>query len=611
MTTATLTVGRQLPEPAKAAPRPGSRAARMAHPLMLQAIRQVAADHGVCIRPQTMRWTNLATGETHVIDLPCNATYEKKCPPCAAKKKKLRQAQMREGWHRTDEPDATPRLPSEDQEALIRTRAHLEAAKAECEMRGDWPGVAECQEAIAELEELMTLSGLRGTPPGKKTDKDGEDLTGGPQRKRSTRRRQDVPDLPRRKVVAKTIGRAFATRNGKTYRPSTFLTLTLDSYGRVRDDGSPVDHSTYDYRRAAWDAVHFPALLDRFWQNLRRAEGWNVQYMGSIEPQRRLAPHAHFAIRGTMAHKTLRQVVAATYHQVWWPSTATIVYHPGDSQPVWDDQAKTYRDPTTDTPLPTWAEAMADLDDELDTDPDRQPEHVVRFGVQVKADGVLAGTDDAEKMIYYLSKYITKSVADCHTITTPAAEAHQLRLWEELRYTPCSERCPNWLRYGIQPDKARAKQPAGACKAKVHQSDTLGIGGRRVLVSRDWTGKTLADHRYDQLAWVRKVLRRGLLATNPAGVGDEDQADTDNEDGERDGVGQLVDAARRHEAPDPIIWERARPDDPDVPNLGRRLLRMISTRIQQRATLAAARVADPPGDVSATGPARVQNGVDE
>jgi len=319
--------------------------------------------------------------------------------------------------------------------------------------------------------------------------------------------------------------------------------------------------------------------------------------MGSIEPQRRLAPHAHFAIRGTMPHQMLRQVVAATYHQVWWPSTDTVAYPSDRDQPVWDDQAKTYRDPTAATPLPTWAEAMAALDDQLDADPDREPEYVVRFGVQVKPIGVLAGTEEAEKMIGYLSKYITKSVSDCHHIDTPAAEAHQARLWEELRYTPCSTRCPNWLRYGIQPDNARAGQRAGACKAKVHQTDTLGIGGRRILVSRDWTGKTLADHRYDQLAWVRNVLRRGLLATDPAGAATgEDQAGTDH----RDELEQLVEAARRREAPDPVAWERARLDDPDVPNLGRRLLRMISTRIQQRAALAAARAADPPRDVSAT-----------
>jgi hypothetical protein len=46
------------------------------------------------------------------------------------------------------------------------------------------------------------------------------------------------------------------------YRPSTFLTLTLDSYGRVNNDGAAVDLDRYDYRRAARDAIHFPALID-------------------------------------------------------------------------------------------------------------------------------------------------------------------------------------------------------------------------------------------------------------------------------------------------------------------------------------------------------------
>ena len=52
-----------------------------------------------------------------------------------------------------------------------------------------------------------------------------------------------------------------------------FLTLTCDSYGRVRDDGTPVNPGTYDYARAARDAVHFPALFDRLIQNLRRYLG--------------------------------------------------------------------------------------------------------------------------------------------------------------------------------------------------------------------------------------------------------------------------------------------------------------------------------------------------
>ena len=80
-----------------------------------------------------------------------------------------------------------------------------------------------------------------------------------------------------------------------------------------------------DIRQVRHEASE-PALLDRLWQNLRRAEGWNIQYFGSVEPQRRLAPHAHFAVRGTLPRKLWRMVAAATYHQVWWPQCDQVVY---------------------------------------------------------------------------------------------------------------------------------------------------------------------------------------------------------------------------------------------------------------------------------------------
>jgi hypothetical protein len=51
-------------------------------------------------------------------------------------------------------------------------------------------------------------------------------------------------------------------------------------------------------------------------QNLRRTLGYDVQYFGAIEPQRRLAPRIHLAIRGSVPRPVLRQVIAATYHQV-------------------------------------------------------------------------------------------------------------------------------------------------------------------------------------------------------------------------------------------------------------------------------------------------------
>ena len=65
------------------APRPGSRAARMALPRSVDVLKDIAAEYGVCIRPVALRRTDLATGQTEVIDLPCGATREDKCPPCA------------------------------------------------------------------------------------------------------------------------------------------------------------------------------------------------------------------------------------------------------------------------------------------------------------------------------------------------------------------------------------------------------------------------------------------------------------------------------------------------------------------------------------------------
>ena len=151
---------------------------------------------------------------------------------------------------------------------------------------------------------------------------------------RSTRRRQDAPDLPRVPLEDRTVGQTFTAPDGTTYRPSMFLTLTLPSYGPIMPGtGTPASPGSYDYRRAALDALHFPKLVDRFWQNLRRSAGYRVQYFAAVEPQKRLAPHLHAAIRGAIPRATLRQVVKATYVQVWWPPHDQPVYVDPDQLP--------------------------------------------------------------------------------------------------------------------------------------------------------------------------------------------------------------------------------------------------------------------------------------
>ena len=525
-------------------PRPGSRAARRLIPLAADVVKDMANEYGVCLRPVGLRRTDLATGQTEIIDVPCGATREDKCPSCAKRARRLRKTQIREGWHRADEPAPGPEPATEEQRSLISLRAHLEHYRSEAVRASERDQVEEIDGAIGEVEEAIATEGLRGTvaPPH---DKPIE-----PKVQRSTRRRQDAPALPRQKIQPRTVGRVYTAPDGTEYRPSMWLTMTLDSYGPVRPDGSPVNPTTYDYKRAAWDAITFPRLLDRFWQNLRRCVGWNVQYAGCVEPQRRLAPHAHFAIRGTIPRTMLREVAAATYHQVWWPK----VGEPGRA-PRWNED--TWCDTETGLPLPTWEEALDAIEDE--------PAHVIRFGNQVRAEGINAGDKHAERTIGYITKYVTKSAADCHKVETDRQRDHLERFWRELRVTPCSDKCANWLLYGIQPKKAHGKLRPGNCKGKVHQRATLGIGGRRILVSRDWSGKTLADHRHDARAWVRALL--GVSA----------------------GVDQVPVTDAEPGTPVPIAWELARPNDPDMPPMRHRLLRALAQRIQWRNALNAAK----------------------
>nr|WP_233606032.1 hypothetical protein [Micromonospora sp. Llam0] len=96
-----------------------------------------------------------------------------------------------------------------------------------------------------------------------------------------------------------------------------------------------------------------------------------------------------------------------------------------------------------------------------------------------------------------------------------------------------------------------------------------------MLVSRQWSGKTLADHRADNRAWVRAILA-GNLADN--------DNDNDNDSGQPGGQ-----ADGQVDNPDRYRFELARPDDPDVPPLQHRILRAVSERIRWRTTLTNAR----------------------
>ncbi|XVV07823.1 replication initiator [Actinosynnema sp. CA-248983] len=507
-------------------------AERARMPLTLDVVKAAAEQHGVCVRPVLREVVDLDTGEVRIVGIRCNSTQASKCPSCADRNRRSRMAQCREGWHLDHEPVAERHTPTPDQVALVVHRSDLTAAYRQAVAEGQPADAEDLREGIRETDIDLRREGVRGNLPAVERPFRGNT-------QRSTKRRQDAPNLPRRKVDKRTVGREFA---GK-YRPSTFVTLTLDSYGKVGPDGAPVDVDTYDYRRAARDAVHFASLLDRWFQNLRRVVGFDVQYFGTVEPQRRITPHAHFALRGSIPHAVVRQVTAATYLQVWWPDHDQPVYG-GDRLPVWDMRAKGFVDPGTNRPLTTWADAVADLD---------TPAHVVTFGSQVHSKGILGGTEESGRHIGYLTKYLTKSITEVVDADSSArVTQHADRLAAELAVTPCSERCAVWLLYGVQPKGVTSRMTPGHCKGKAHRRDTLGLPGRRVLVSRRWSGKTLAEHKQDRTTFVREALAA-------AGI-----------------VKPATDSTR-------LQWAPVRAGDPHAPSRVELLMHMIAQRLKWRA----------------------------
>jgi hypothetical protein len=87
--------------------------------------------------------------------------------------------------------------------------------------------------------------------------------------------------------------------------------------------------------------------------------------------------------------------------------------------------------------------------------------------------GVLAGSQDAERCINYVAKYLTKSVDACHEVTSDRQQEDLDRLWDVLRFEPCSPTCANWLRYGVQPRHPKPGLQPGYCKGKAHRYQAL------------------------------------------------------------------------------------------------------------------------------------------
>src|ERR1039457_4698007 len=183
---------------------PSPRARRLAMPLARDVVRELAVQHGGCVRPVQLRRTDLGTGQTERVLVPCGNTLAAVCPSCAERKRTLRAAQCREGWHLDREPVIEPDPPDDEQRMWVEKRAEVQQWRDSAEVAGGDTG--EDDGLIADLDEEITRSGIRGKVLPDRAAR----------RPPSTRRRQDTPDLPRRKVAPRTIGKTYTSADGKT-----------------------------------------------------------------------------------------------------------------------------------------------------------------------------------------------------------------------------------------------------------------------------------------------------------------------------------------------------------------------------------------------------------
>jgi hypothetical protein len=143
------------------------------------------------------------------------------------------------------------------------------------------------------------------------------------------------------------------------------------------------------------------------------------------------------------------------YLQLWWPRFDQPVYV--DRLPVWDGTGSC--DPETGEILPIWKQARDQVNGEA---------HVLWFGTQLDIARIIAPSEDADRAVRYLTKYLTKSIADANSDPEQADPAYVRqvdRLHAELRWLPYTPSCAGCrTRRGARTGCATASNPTGRCR---------------------------------------------------------------------------------------------------------------------------------------------------
>ena len=470
-----------------------TRAQRMAMPLAREVVRDLAVEHGACIRPIQLRRTNLDTGAVDQVLVPCGHTLARVCPSCADRAKTLRAAQCREGWHLEDEPDTTPDPATDDQKWWITLRAEAQQHRDQAAAAGQ--DTADFDELIAELDAEITTAGLRGkaapgqaraaapldpppsgrpgpAPPQGQPPHRGQDL--------HRAGRQDLPPVPVRHAdvpVVRAGRRGRSTRRpgspmSMTGPPATPCTSPRCSTGSSRTcaatsattcNTSPPSNPSGGSPRTSTSPCAAPS------PGPSSAASWPPPTTRSGGPTP--APS--------------NTVTAASCRSGTSTPAATSTRPPGKSSP-----AGTRPSTSSATSPTTW------------------PGSGFRPGRPRRIQGRWP----------------------VHRLPDQVPDQAGRRLPPGRHRRSNGRMRPGWPRRcdtsrahrGARTGSGTASSPRtpgpawspAAARARPTTPDHLGHAGRRVLASRKWSGKTLADHRADRKEWLLETL--GLSATDPA-----------------------------------------------------------------------------------------------
>ena len=271
-----------------------------------------------------------------------------------------------------------------------------------------------------------------------------------PRRPRSTRRRQDAPDLPRGKVSKRTVGRTYAAPDGKTFRPSMFLTLTCPTAtagSATTARRSTRARTTIGGRRGT--RCTSPRCSTG---SCRTCAASSARTCSTSPPSNR-----NDGSRRTCTSRCAAPSPAPSCGRSWPRPTTRC----GGRPPTPSGSTATSCRSGTSTrrlPRPGHRRSPAHLGRGPRRDRRRRTSRGTwpGSGTRFDAQGVLAGSKDAARCIGYLTKYLTKQRRPTATRPTPTPGAPT----PTGSPTRCGtsrarRRCANWLRYGVQPKNAR------------------------------------------------------------------------------------------------------------------------------------------------------------